>query len=192
MSSHADLFATAPRKVAARDKDPRSAVLTPVEWIVVGSGAGLSGGLLMALPLVVWDWMRSAHLAFELPTATAAWLFGLDHFSHRAYHSWPLVIGISVLCLYWIASGIAFTGLADRVYHAVTLGTSVIAGAAWGFVSFVFFWYMVLPIARGGAPFRATAAAPGLFVAPNWVWILAFTVFGIATGIAYAALRPRR
>ena len=67
MSSHADLFATAPRQVAARGTDLRAAVLTPVEWIVVGSGAGLSGGLLMALPLqflyevsvwIAWYWER--------------------------------------------------------------------------------------------------------------------------------------
>jgi hypothetical protein len=40
-----------------------------------------------------------------------------------------------------------------------------------------------------GSPFRATAAFPDLFVAPNWVWILSFTVFGLVIGAAYAALR---
>ena len=143
----------------------------------------------MALPLIIWDSVRSSHLALELPTAVTAWLFGLDHFSHQTYRAWPLVIGVAILCIYWIVSGIAFTGLADRVYGIATLGKSLVLGAVWGFVNFMFFWYMLLPIARQGAPFRATAAAPQLFVAPNWVWILAFTVFGLATGAFYRALR---
>ncbi len=53
------------------------------------------------------------------------------------------------------------------------------------------FWYMLLPIARDGAPFRPTAVAPGRFVAPNWAWILAFTLSGLATGACYRALRTR-
>lgn len=145
----------------------------------------------MALPLIFWDLVHSAHVALELPMAVTAWVFGLDHFSHTTYHVWPIVIGFALLGLYWILSGLAFTGIADRLYGIATLGRSLVLGAAWSFVSFIFVWYMLLPIARDGAPFRATAAAPGLFVAPDWVWILAFAASGLATGAAYAVLRTR-
>jgi hypothetical protein len=67
--------------------------------------------------------------------------------------------------------------------------TSLALGAVWSFVSFMLFWYMLLPIARDGAPFRATAF--GEFVAPNWVWILGFTLSGLATGVCYWALSRR-
>lgn len=68
---------------------------------------------------------------------------------------------------------------------------SLVGGAVWGIVSFVAFWYVVLPIARNGAPFRATSAQPTLSVAPNWLWILGFTLFGLVTGAVYGALhRP--
>lgn len=60
----------------------RSTGLTPAEWIETGIGAGLVGGLVMTLPLLLWDWARSSHIALELPTATSSWLFGLQHFSH--------------------------------------------------------------------------------------------------------------
>lgn len=88
-------------------------------------------------------------------------------------------------------SGAALGSVAwpDRVYGITTLGASLVAGAAWSVVNFLVFWYMLLPIARDGAPFRATAAAPTLSVAPDWVWILAFTLFGLATCALYAALR---
>jgi hypothetical protein len=36
-----------------------------------------------------------------------------------------------------------------------------------------------------------SSAAPGQFVAPNWVWILGFTLLGLATGACYRALRLR-
>jgi hypothetical protein len=121
--------------------------------------------------------------------ATAAWLFGLDHFSHETYLIGPIVLGFVFLCLYWVASGLVFTGIADRLLKITTLGRSLVAGAAWSFVSFIVFWDMLLPIARDGAPFRTTAAEPGLFVAPEWVYIVAFTAFGLATGAVYAALR---
>ena len=56
-------------------------------------------------------------------------------------------------------------------------------------MGFIFFWYMLLPIARDGAPFRAPAFDPLLFTAPNWVWILGFTLSGLVIAVGYAALR---
>jgi hypothetical protein len=164
--------------------------LTRVEWIETSVATGLLAGVVMTLPLLLWDWTKSSHLALELPTATTAWLFGLQHFSHQAYHFWPVVLGFGFWCLYWIASGFAFTGIAGRVYAITGFGKSLALGAAWSVVNFIFFWYMLLPIARNGAPFRATASTPGQFVAPDWVWILAFTAFGLAVGLFYAWLRP--
>jgi hypothetical protein len=191
LEAHADIAEHRHWPFVRRAGSPRPGALTVSEWIRTGIGAGLLGGVLMAVPLILWDWVKSAHLALELPMAATAWIFGLNHFSHVTNRPGPIVLGIVFFCLYWIVSGLAFTGLADRLYGIATLGRSLVAGAAWGFVNFMFFWYMLLPIARDGAPFRATTAAPEQFVAPNWVWILSFVVFGFATAFFYAVLRPQ-
>ena len=158
---------------------------------LVGLAAGLGGGIVMGAPLVIYDWAKAGHSALELPMAVSGWLFGLDHFGQNGYHWWPIVIGTLFLLAYWGAHGLAFAGLADRVYHVRTLIGSLTLGGVWSFASFMFFWYMLLPIARDGAPFRLTAVAAGSFVAPNWVWILGFTLSGFTTGICYRALRTR-
>jgi hypothetical protein len=158
----------------------------------VGATAGVAGGLVLALPLVLYDWAKASHSALELPMAVSGWLFGLNHFARNGYHWWPIVIGALFLLAYWALLGVAFAGLADRVYHVRTLAGSLLLGAAWSFVSFMFTWYMVLPIARDGAPLRMTAAAAEAFVAPNWVWILGFAVSGLAIGACYRAFAARR
>ncbi len=155
----------------------------------VGITAGIGGGLTVAAPLLIYDWARVSHSALELPTAVSGWLFGLNYFGQNDYRWGPIVIGALFLLAYWGAQGLAFAGLADRVYRVRTLTGSLVLGAVWSFVSFMFFWYMLLPIARDGAPFRPTAA--GEFVAPPWVWILGFTLSGLMTGVCYRALRTR-
>jgi hypothetical protein len=157
----------------------------------VGTECGLLGGLVMALPLVIYDWVRTSHSALELPMAVTAWLFGLNHFHPNGYAVWPIVVGALFLLLYWEALGLAFTAIADRVYRVGSQAGSLALGAVWSFVSFMFFWYMLLPIARDGEPFRFVSGAVG-FVAPNWVWILGYTVFGLATGACYWLLRRER
>jgi hypothetical protein len=157
----------------------------------VGLASGVAGGLVLATPLVVYDWAKASHSALELPMATTAWLFGLDHYARNGYHWWPIVIGALCLLAYAAAQGLAFAGIADRVYRVRTLSGSLALGGVWSFASFMLFWYMLLPIARDGAPFRATASAPGSFVAPNWVWILGFTLSGLTTGLSWSALRTR-
>ena len=159
------------------------------ELLAVGLGTGLISGVVMAAPLVIWDWVRTGHRALELPMAATSWLFGLRHFSHTGNLAWPILVGVALLCAYWIVSGISFTALADRVFAVEGPLASTAAGLAWGFVDFVFFWYMLLPIARNGVPFRVAPGDAGLFVAPNWVWILGFTLLGLASGLCYAALR---
>ena len=189
METHAEITERAPRTLYPTAAGRRRPVpLTWSEWLVTGSAAGLLAGVLMSIPLLLWDWARTSHIALEVTTAPTAWLFGLNHFSNDTYRAGPIAIGIVSLCVYWIASGLVFTVIADRLFGIDSAGRSLIAGAAWSFVSFVFFWYMLLPIARDGAPFRETAVAR--FVAPDWVWILAFTIFGVATGAFYALLRP--
>jgi hypothetical protein len=160
----------------------------------LGLGSGLLGGLALAAPILIWDWARTSHLALELPMAATAWLFGLEHFSHVHYLGWPIVIGIALLCAYWALSGLAYAWLAERVAGTTRPLTSLAAGFAWSFVSFIFFWNMLLPIARGGAPFRVSGGSTSVvpepaFVAPNWVWILGFVLMGLVTSAAYAALR---
>jgi hypothetical protein len=164
---------------------------SPGRPIRIGLGAGVGGGLMLAAPLVVYDWVKPSHSALELPTAVTGWQFGLDHYAQHGYRWWPIVIGALFLLAYSVLEGLAFAGLADRVYRVHSIAGSLTLGAVWGFVSFMFFWYMLLPIARDGAPVRATTIAPSAFVAPNWVWILAFTLSGLATGACYQALQAR-
>jgi hypothetical protein len=156
-----------------------------------GVAAGVGGGLVLAAPLLIYDWGKASHSALELPMAVAGWLFGLDHFARNGYHWWPIVIGGLFLLAYSSVLGVAFAGLADRVYRVRTLAGSLMLGAVWSFASSMLFWYMLLPIARDGAPFRITAAASGEFVGPNWVWVLGFALSGLATGVAYRALAAR-
>jgi len=157
----------------------------------VGLLSGFAGGLAMGAPLVIYDWAKSGHSALELPMAVTAWLFGLDHFARNGYHWWPIVIGAALLLAYWSLTGLAFAGLADRVYGLRSMSGCLALGLAWSVVGFLFFWDMLLPIARDGAPFRVNTVAPGQFVAPNWTWILGFTLLGAATGACYRRLRTR-
>jgi hypothetical protein len=157
----------------------------------VGAGAGLAGLVVLGAPLVIYDWAKASHSALELPMAVTAWLFGLDHFARNGYHWWPIVIGAVILAAYAAILGVAYAGLADRVYRVRSLAGGLALGAAWSVASFLLFWDMLLPIARDGAPFRPTTVAPAAFVAADWVWILAFALSGLGTGIAYRLLaRP--
>jgi hypothetical protein len=171
------------------NEERRSRRLPASEWIGVGVGSGLLGGIALAVPIILWDWARSGHHAFELPMAVTAWIFGLQHFSHVTYLAWPVVIGVAVLAAYSALSGLVFTGIANRFGGIACPLASLGAGFAWAFVSFIFFWDMLLPLARDGEPLRATPGGGQLFVAPNWVWILGFTLFGVVTGACYGLLR---
>ena len=159
---------------------------------VDGIVSGLAGGVALAIPLLVWDWAHAAHRALELPMGVTAWVFGLQHFSHAQNLWWPIVLGAALLGVYAAISGLAFAGLADRVFALESPVSSIVGGAAWGFVSFIFGWYMLLPIARDGAPLRPTTVEPTLFVASNWVWILGYTLSGLMTGAVYAAVHGSR
>src|SRR3989442_12147421 len=107
---------------------------------LVGLAAGVGGGLVLGAPLVIYDWAKASHSALELPMAVSGWLFGLDHFARNGYHWWPIGIAALFLLAYWGVLGMAFAGLADRVYRVRTLAGSLALGAVWSFVSFMFFW----------------------------------------------------
>jgi hypothetical protein len=156
---------------------------------VVATLTGIAGGLAMALPVVIYDWATGAHSALELPMAATAWVFGLGHFTQNGYEWWPIVVGILLLTAYAIVHGAVFGGFADRFLRLRTLPEVMGVGAAWGFVSWLFFWYTLLPIARGGAPFVAEAS--GLLVAPVWVFVIAFAVLGVASALAFVAAERR-
>jgi hypothetical protein len=166
-----------------------AAGLSPSRLLVLGVASGLAGGIALAMPVVVWDWERLGHRALELPMAATAWLFGLTHFSHERNLWWPIVLGLMLLAAYCAVSGVLFATLADRVFKLSRPASTLAAGAGWSFVSFMFFWYMLLPIARDGVPFRAPTRGLELFAAPSWVWILGFTLLGLVTAACYAALR---
>ena len=171
------------------DSREEDAELSATGILAVGAASGLLGGLVLAAPIVIWDWVRSGHRALELPMAATAWPFGLVHFSHDEYIWWSIVVGIALLAAYWALSGVAFVALADRFLRPSRASATLVAGVAWSFVTFIFSWYMLLPIARDGAPFRAAAIDPRLFTAPNWVWILGFALSGLVIAESYGALR---
>jgi hypothetical protein len=60
------------------------------------------------------------------------------------------------------------------------------AATAWLFGWITSATTATLPIARNGAQFRSATGV--VEVAPNWVWILGFTLFGLVTGACYGAL----
>jgi hypothetical protein len=159
-------------------------ILSTPRKALIATAAGLAGGLGMAVPLIVYGWANAAHSALELPMAATAWLFGLGHFAQNGYQWWPIVAGIGLLALYALVHGAVFGAVADRFLRLRTLPETIGAGLAWGFVSWMFFWYTRLPIARGGAPFRLTATS-NMFVAPTWVFLVGFTMLGIVTSLTY-------
>lgn len=154
----------------------------------IAVASGLAGGIGMSLPLVVYDWATDGHSALELFMAPTAWLFGLTHFAQNGYLWWPIVVGAVVLAALWVAFGAVFGAVAERFLALRTLPETLAAGLAWGFASWLFFWYTLLPIARGGAPFHAVAGS-SLLVAPIWVFISGFALLGIATSLTYWLLR---
>ena len=158
---------------------------------LAGVGSGLAGGIALGVPLVCYDWANGSHSALELPMAVTGWLFGLEHFAQNGYRWWPIVVGALFLALYAAVNGVAFAWLAERVYRIRALVGALAAGAAWSFVSFLLAWYVVLALARDGAPFRATLTS-SLAVAPTWVWVVGFVAFGMTTALVHWALVARR
>ncbi len=156
----------------------------------IATVVGLAGAAGMALPIVLYGWANMSHSALELPMAATAWLFGLGHFAQNGYQWGSIVVGILLLAVYGIVHGAVFGAAADRFLRLQTLSETLGAGFAWGFVSWLFFWYTLLPIARGGAPFHVTAAS-SLAVAPTWVFVLGFACLGVVTALAYWLPRRR-
>jgi|SRR5579884_3902497 len=165
---------------------PEQAAAAPTK-AAVAVATGLAGAVGMAVPIVLYDWFASGHSALELPMAATSWLFGLTHFAQNGYQWGSIVVGLLLLAAYGIVHGIVFGGIAERFVSAETPTEAVGVGTAWGFVSLVFFWYVLLPIARGGAPFHATAVSAA-FVAPFWVFVVAFAVLGIVTAVTFRSL----
>jgi len=112
------------------------------------------GGGRLVGTLVLYDWFSAGHSALELPMAATSWAFGLDHFAQNGYLWRSIVVGALLVAGDGLVHGIVFGGLADRFLMLQTLPETIGAGIAWGFVSWLFFWDTLLPIARGGAPFR--------------------------------------
>lgn len=154
---------------------------------VLGVEAGVAGGVGMALPLVLYGWVNVGHSALEVFMAPTAWLFGLSHFAQNGYLWWPIVVGAVVLIACWVLLGMVFDAIADRI-GLRSLPETLGAGVSWGFICWLLFWYTLLPIARGGAPFHITAAS-SLFVAPIWVFVVAFALLGVATALTYRLLQ---
>jgi hypothetical protein len=155
--------------------------LAPASKAAIALTGGLVGSIAMAVPIVLYDWASAAHSALELPMAATAWVFGLGHFVQNGYQWWPIVIGAVLLLAYGVLHGMVFGAVADRFLDLRTVPEALGAGIAWGFVTWLFFWYTLLPIARDRAPFPT--------VAPIWTYVVAFAALGLATSLAYLRLR---
>ena len=159
----------------------------------IGTAVGLAGGIAMAIPIVLWDWASSTHSIWDLPMAATSWMFGLSHYTQNGFDGWSVLIGILLLVGYAIASGEIFEWISDRYLALSTTVGTLAVGLVWGFVSWLFFWYTLLPIAHDGAPFYPTltslALPLGVSVAPMWVFILGFALLGFATSFTYRSLR---
>jgi hypothetical protein len=168
LETHAEITKRPRRHAVEARSLERPHPLRAIQWLEVGCVAGVLGGIALALPLILWDWVHAGHRALELPMATTAWLFGLDHFSHSTYFIGSIVVGFVLLGVYWAVSGLVFTGLADRLLGIATIGKSLAAGAAWSFVSFILLLEHAAPdCARRRPPPRGVSRAravrrPGL------------------------------
>jgi len=173
--------------------------LTVRSKALIATATGLAGILGLAIPVVLYDWVSSAHTALELPMAATAWLFGLSHFTQNGYQWSSIVVGLLLLAAYGIIGGAVFSGFADRFLRLTTAAETLGVGLAWGFVSWLFFWYTLLPIAHSGAPFLAATSSMMLgglvvplsaaTVGPAWIFIAGFALLGIATAGTYRLLR---
>jgi len=155
---------------------------------VIATSAGLAGVTGLVAAIVLYDWFNAGHTALELPMAATSWAFGLDHFAQNGYLWGSIVVGALLLAGYGVLHGIVFGGIADRFLMLRTLPETLGAGTAWGFVSWLLFWYTLLPITRGGAPFRLIGPS-SLFVAPTWVFLVGFVVLGVFTALGYRFTR---
>jgi hypothetical protein len=156
---------------------------------LLGTFCGLAGGLVRALPLVIYDWAKASHAALELPMAVSAWLFGLNHFDQNGYVVWAIIVG-AVIARLLGAQRLAFAALADRVYGVRSRSGSLALGTVWSFVSFMFFWYMLLPIAREGAPFRLGSGSAGFVALDSRLYRLRAGDGRVLSVAAARVLRP--
>ncbi|MBI2893644.1 MAG: hypothetical protein HYY06_08835 [Deltaproteobacteria bacterium] len=143
------------REVAAERRSGLRHELVPA----VGGGlvAGVAGGAVMGILMMflralaqrdIWTWLKLAAIPLLGDRATRP---GLDpgavlvgaavHFAISA--TWGLVFGI--------------------LFHGLTRGVTVIAGAVWGITVWLVMFYLVLPVAGAGQVVRTMPVALALF-----------------------------
>jgi hypothetical protein len=80
------------------------------QLVAVGIGSGLLGALTLAVPIVLWDWSRDGHHAFEYAMAPDRVALRSPARSATRTTGWSLVLGLALLASGAI-SGVVFTAL---------------------------------------------------------------------------------
>ena len=79
------------------DIRPASARSLAPARAAIGTAIGIAGGLALAVPIMLYDWISSTHSVWELPMAATSWMFGMSHFEVNGFDGWSVLIGILLL-----------------------------------------------------------------------------------------------
>ena len=145
--------------------------------LLVGTAAGVAGGVAMAAVEMIYGWASSAHTAWDAPMGIWAYIGGLNHFGRPIDHIGPIVLGIGGHMLNAIVVGVVFVALV-RVLRYPT--AAPVLGAAFGAGLWALQRYVLLPISTPEDKLFTTGT-----ISPPWVWWLAHVALGTTIGLVY-------
>jgi hypothetical protein len=115
-----------------------------------------------------------------------AWLAGPNYFGQPADHIWPIILGLGGHLVNSIVAGVIFVALltAARIRND---GVAIVLGVAYGLLLWVISRYGLLPLRDSTKALFTTS-----MISPQSVWWLAYGLFGLTLGSAYAVVRRTR
>jgi len=197
MDSHAGGGAFAVPRGTARRTERGARVAPFLHWIVdmhgrmqgqrtnpgyghaLGGGvaAGVIGGAVIALAMLVTALVRGADIWIGVKAAAAPFLG--ERALRPGFDAEAVAFGMACHFAVSIVWGVLFSAL----FYGMSRGATVVAGALWGLVVWFVMYYVVLPLA--GLEQMASQAPAG----PS---ILLHVLFGLAVGIGFLPFqRPR-